>query len=143
MTPVSDGPHYPWLQLHHQHKRTLNSKHIHEKIIKKYKSGDGYKNIFKSLNIHRSSVKIIKKWKECGKRVKMPRAGLLHKLSECARRRLVREANKTPLTTLKELNASAQLRWERLCIQQLLPGFFTIQSIKRQSGKEKAPVEES
>ena len=76
-----------------------------KRLLKKYKSGDGYKSISKSLSIHQSSVKINKKWKEYGKHVKIPRAGLQHKLSECVRRRLVRETNKTPLTTLKELNA--------------------------------------
>lgn len=33
--------------------------------------------------------------------------GLSHKMSDCTRRRLVREATKTPVTTLKELKASA------------------------------------
>ena len=39
--------------------------------------------------------------------VNLARAGRPHKLSDCARRRLVREATKTPMTTLKELQASA------------------------------------
>ena len=79
----------------------------------------------KALNISRNSVKsIIKKWKEYGTCVNLPRAGCPHKLSDRARMRLVREATKTPMTKLQ------QLRWERLCIQQLLPGFFTNQSFK-------------
>src|SRR4029434_2067466 len=57
--------------------------------------------------------------------INLARAGRPHKLSDRARRRLVRETTKTTMTTLKELQ---QLRWERLCIQQLLPGFFTNQS---------------
>src|SRR4029434_4843941 len=62
----------------------------------------------KALNIPWNSVKsIIKKWKEYGTCVNLPRAGCPHKLSDRARRRLVREATKTPMTTLKELQASA------------------------------------
>ena len=45
---------------------------------------------------------IIKKWKEYDT-VNLPKADHLHKLSNSARRRLVREATKTPMTTLKEL----------------------------------------
>src|SRR4029434_6953188 len=59
----------------------------------------------KALNIPWSSVKsIIKKWKEYGTCVNLPTAGRPHKLSDRARRR---EATKTPMTTLKELQASA------------------------------------
>ena len=39
--------------------------------------------------------------------VNLPRAGRPHKLSDHARRWVVREATKTPMTTLKELKASA------------------------------------
>src|SRR4029434_6380345 len=71
-------------------------------------SGEGYKKMTKALNIPWNSVKsIIKKWKEYGTSVNLPRAGCPHKLSDRARRRLVREATKTPMTTLKELQASA------------------------------------
>ena len=40
-------------------------------------------------------------------RVNLARAGRPHKLSDRARRRIVREATKTPMTTLKEFQASA------------------------------------
>ena len=76
--------------------------------VTKYKSGDGYRNISKSLNIPQSSVKsIIKKWKEYGTCVNLHKAGHPHKLSDRARGRPLREATKTPMTTLKELKASA------------------------------------
>ena len=69
----------------------------------------------KALNIPWNSVKsIIKKWKEYGTCVNLPRAGRPHKLSDRARRRLVREATKTPMTTLKELQASAAEMGETL-----------------------------
>ena len=43
-------------------KTKEHSKQLPEKAIGKYKSGDGYKNISKSLNIPQSSIKsIIKK----------------------------------------------------------------------------------
>ena len=88
----------------------------------------------KALNIPWNSVKfIIKKWKEYGTCVNLPRAGRPHKLSDRARRRLVREATKTPMTTLKELQASAAEMGETL--QQLLPGFFTNQSFMEESHK--------
>ena len=67
----------------------------------------------KALNIPWNSVKsIIKKWNEYGTCVNLARAGRPHKLS--ARRRLVREATKTPMTTLKELQASAAEMGETL-----------------------------
>ena len=62
----------------------------------------------KALNIPWSSVKsIIKKWKEYGTCVNLPRAGHPHKLSDRARRTPVKEATKTPMITLKELQALA------------------------------------
>src|SRR4029434_3866687 len=46
--------------------------------------------------------------------VNLPREGRPHKLSDRARRRLVREATKTPITTLKKLQASAAEMGETL-----------------------------
>ena len=60
--------------------------------------------------------------------VNLPRADRPHKLSDCARRRLVREATKTPMATLKELTSSAGEIGETGETQQLLPWFFTSQS---------------
>ena len=92
----------------------------------------------KALNIPWNSVKsIIKKWKEYGTCVNLPRVGRPHKLSDRARRRLVREATKTRMTTLKEFQASAAEMGE--CI--LLPGFFTNQSFMEESHCwKKAPL---
>src|SRR4029434_10363380 len=71
--------------------------------------------MFTALNIPWNSVKsIIKKWKEYGTCVNLPRAGRPHKLSDLARRRLVREATKTLMTTLKDLQASAAEMGETL-----------------------------
>ena len=68
----------------------------------KLPSGDGYKNISKSLNIPQSSVRSInKKRKEYGTCVNLPEAGCPPKLSYCARRRQVRDVTKTPRTTLQ------------------------------------------
>ena len=39
-----------------------------------------------------------------------------HKLSDCARTRLVRAATKTPMTTLKELKASLAEMGKTLCV---------------------------
>lgn len=62
----------------------------------------------KVLNIPGSSGEyIIKKQKEHGPCVNLPRANHPHRLSNCATRRTVREVTKTPVTTLKELQASA------------------------------------
>ena len=61
---------YSWLQFHHKEKE--HSKQLCEKVIKKNKSGDGYKFISKSLNIPCSPIEpIIKKWKEYGKCVNL------------------------------------------------------------------------
>ena len=90
------------IQLHHEDKKK-HSKQLYEKVIEKYKSGDGHKNISKSLNLLPNSVKsIIKKWREYGICVNLPKAGCPHKLSGRARR-LVREATETPMSTLMEL----------------------------------------
>ena len=83
--------------------------------MKSISQGKDKKKMSKALNIPRNSVKsIIKKWKEYGTCVNLARAGRLHKLSGRARRRLVREATKTPMTTLKELQASATEMGETL-----------------------------
>ena len=51
--------------------------------------------------------------------VNLPKAGRPHRLSDFARRKLVREATKTPMTTLKELQASAAEMGETLLMQKL------------------------
>ena len=65
---------------------------------------NGYKNILKALNIPWSTVKtIMKKWKADGTTKTLPRSGYPSKLDDQARRRLIREATKRPMATLKEL----------------------------------------
>ena len=74
--------------------------------LESHRSGDGYKNISKALNILWSTIKtIIMKWKEYGTTKILPLSGRPSKLDDQARRRLIREATKRPKATLKELHA--------------------------------------
>ena len=58
------------------------------------------------MNIPWSTVKtIIKKWKVYGPTKILPRSGRSSKLDDQARRRLISEATKRPIATLKELHA--------------------------------------
>ena len=115
-----------------------HSKQLREEVIEKYKSGEGYKKMSKALNIPWNSVKsIIKKWKEYGTCVNLPRAGRPHKLSDRARRRLVREATKTPMTTLKELQASAAEMGETLHTTTFPPGSSPIKALWKRATVEK------
>lgn len=44
-----------------------HSKQLFKKVIEKHKSGDGYKNVSKSLNIPKTTLRSLnKKWKEYG-----------------------------------------------------------------------------
>ena len=62
----------------------------------------GYKKISETLDIPRSTIKsIIKKWKEYGTTTNLPREGRPPKLTDQARRALIREATKRPKITLK------------------------------------------
>ena len=82
------------------------SKDRQDKIVEKHRSGDGYKNISKALNIPWSTVKrIINKWKVYGTTKTLPRSGRPSKLDDQGRRRLIRETIKRPMATLKELHA--------------------------------------
>ena len=70
-------------------------------------SGEGYKTTSRVLKVPKSTVSsIIKKWKEYGTTQTLPRAGCLTKLSNWARRTLVREVTKNPIATLTELQRS-------------------------------------
>ena len=82
------------------------SKDLRDKVVERQRSGDGYKNISKALNILWSTVKtIIKKLKVYSTSKTMPRSGRPSKLENQARRTLIREVTKRPMTTLKELHA--------------------------------------
>ena len=82
------------------------SKDLRHKVVERHRSGDGYKNISKNLNIPWSTVKtVIKKWKAYGTTKTPPRSGRPSKLDDQARRKLIREATKRPMATLKEVHA--------------------------------------
>ena len=82
--------------------------HSKKRLLKSISQGNDTKKMSKALNIPWNSVKsIIQKWIDYGTCVNLPRSGRPHKLSDRARSRLAREATKTPMTTLKELQASA------------------------------------
>ena len=67
----------------------------------------GYKKISETLNIPQSTIKsIINKWKEYGTTANLPREGRPPKLTDQAKRVLIREATKRPKRTLKELQTS-------------------------------------
>ena len=71
------------------------------------------------MNIPRSPIKyIIRKYKEYGKTSNLPREVHPPKLTDQARRALIREATKRPKTTLKELQ-NPQQRLEYLSIGPL------------------------
>ena len=82
------------------------SKDLRDIVVERHRSGDGYKNMSVALNIPWSTVKaIIKKWKVYGTTKTLPRSSRPSKLDDQARRRLIREATKRPMATLKELHA--------------------------------------
>ena len=83
------------------------SKQVRDKVVEKYRSGLGYKKLSKTFNIPRSTIKsIINKWKEYGTTTNLPREGRPPKLTDQARRALIRDATKRPKKTLKELQSS-------------------------------------
>uniref|UniRef100_A0A8C8EJB1 Coatomer subunit zeta n=1 Tax=Oncorhynchus tshawytscha TaxID=74940 RepID=A0A8C8EJB1_ONCTS len=87
-----------------------------DKDVEKYRSGLGYKKISEPLNIPQSTIKsIIKKWKEYGTTTNLPREGRPPKLTDQARRGLIRRATKRPKITLK----APQRRLEYLSIGPL------------------------
>ena len=80
------------------------SKLVRDKVVEKYRSGLGYKKISETLNI--SHQPLFKKLKEYGTTTHLPREGRAPKLTDQARRALIREATKSPKITLKELQSS-------------------------------------
>jgi len=66
------------------------SKQVRDKVVKKYKSGLGYKNNDKNIPIK----SIITKWKEYGITTNLPKEGCPPKLTDLARRVLIREAKR-------------------------------------------------
>ena len=84
------------------------SKDLRDKVVERHRSGDGYKDISKALNVPWSTVKTIMKWKAYGTTKTLLRSGHPSKLDDQAWRRLIREATKRQMTTLKELHAFSQ-----------------------------------
>ena len=79
---------------HHEDQEL--SKQVRDKVVEKYRSGVGYKKISATLNIPRSTIKsIIKKWKEHGTTTNLPREGHPPKLTDQARRALIRGNKET------------------------------------------------
>ena len=76
-------------------------------IVRRHRSGEGCKTIYRVLKVPKSTVSsIIRKWKEHGITLTLPIADCPTKLSNLARRILVREVTKNPMTTLTELQSS-------------------------------------
>lgn len=91
---------------HHIVKTKELSKQVRDKVIQRHKSGLGYKKISTSLMIPWSTIKsIITKWKQHGTTTNLPRQGRPPKLTELAKRALIREATQRPKVALKELQS--------------------------------------
>ena len=80
---------------------------LRDRIVRRHRSGEGYKTISRVLKVPKSTVSsIIRKWKQYGTTQTLPRAGRPTKLSNRARSTLVREVTKNPMTTLTEPQSS-------------------------------------
>ena len=87
------------------------SRDLRDKVVERHRSGDGDKSTSKALNIPWSTVKtIIDKWKAYGTTKILHRSGRPSKLDDQARRRLIIEATRRPMATLK----SYKPLWQRL-----------------------------
>ena len=72
------------------------SKQVRDKVVEMYRSGLGYKKISKTLNNPLNTIKsIINKWKEYGTTTNLPREGRPPKLTDQARRALIRGNKET------------------------------------------------
>ena len=96
-------------------------------IMRRPRSGEGYKTISRVLKVPKSTVRsIIRKQKEYGTPQTLPRAVCLTKLSNWVRRTLVREVSKNPMTTPFWQNYRVPwLRWENLLEGQQSLQHFT------------------
>ena len=80
---------------------------LRDRIVRRHRSGEDYKTISRVLRIPKSTVSyIIRKWKKYGTTQTLPKAGRPTKISNRARRTLVREETKNPMITLTELQSS-------------------------------------
>ncbi|KAL7855533.1 hypothetical protein AOLI_G00191370 [Acnodon oligacanthus] len=88
-------------------KSKEHTRQVRNKVVEKVKAGLGYKKIAQALNISRSAVQsIIRKWKEYGTTVNLPRQGRPPKLTGRTRRAPIRDAAKRPMVTLDEMQRS-------------------------------------
>ncbi|KAG2466468.1 TCB1 transposase, partial [Polypterus senegalus] len=86
---------------------------LRDRIVRRHKFGEGYRNIFAALKVPMSTVaSIIRKWKKFETTRNLLRAGRPSKLSDRGRRALVREVTKNPMVTLSELQRSSVERGE-------------------------------
>ena len=80
---------------------------LRDGMARRHRSGEGYKTISRVLKVPKSTVNsIIRKGKEYETTQTLPRAGRPTKLSNRARRILVREVTKNQMTTLTEPQSS-------------------------------------
>ena len=79
---------------------------LRDRIVRRHRSREGCKKISRELRVPKSTVSsIISKGKHYGTTKTLPRAGRLTKLNNQARRTLVKEVTKNPMTTLTELQS--------------------------------------
>ena len=77
-------------------KTNERSKQVRVKVVEKYRSGVVYKKISETLKIPRRTIKsVIKKLKEYGTTINLPREGRPPKLTDQARRALIRGNKET------------------------------------------------
>ena len=101
-TPVLKGP-----RVCNTTKQVDLSKQLRDKVVDKNRSGLGYKKINETLKTPWSTIKsIIKKCKNYGTTTNLPRQGRPPKLTDQARRALIRDTTKRLTITLKELQSS-------------------------------------
>ena len=82
------------------------SSDLKSRIIAKYTDGTSYAKISEQLNVPKPTVQsIIKKFKEYGSTVNLPRSGRPRKIPEKMVRRLVRATRKNPRTTRRDMQA--------------------------------------
>ena len=82
-------------------------KELRDKVIERYRLGEGYKKLSMSLNIPWGTVRsIIVKWKQFCTTKTLPRSGRPSKVSSRGLRKLLREVTVRPKITLKELQRS-------------------------------------
>ena len=83
---------------------------LRDRIVSRYRSGEGYQNISAALKVPNNTVvSTILKWKKFVTTKTLPRADHLAKLSNRGRRVLVSEVTKNPMVTLTKLKKDNHL----------------------------------